>query len=137
MIILEALSLATSVIAITGVVVTIGVYKSKIDRHERLLNFIEEEFIRNMIKRGMVQHQSFPTITNPNILGTELRQSLDSVRDRNNLAPSTSHTIKMDAIAKAVPPGLVSNCATDLGITISEAMGLCIAYLNTKTDGTP
>ena len=127
--VLSITALAGSGTSLAGIMFTLGYLKGKIEQHDRILNTFTQEAVIMLVRKGMAQQQS-DTKVDPALLSEKLRFLLDDI-----IASGHSKMFRWDdtlqvvnKLAKLLPEGTFAELAVDKGITLSEAVGLCILY---------
>ncbi len=118
----------TGALSLVGIVLAIGMYKERIDRHERWFNLLVEESLMRAWKRGVVERSS------PFKLKREVVEALPSgvravcQRVAAACGPGCPSWKVADRLMSSLERGIIDQLCVANGLTPLEAMGALTVY---------
>lgn len=118
----------TGALSLVGLVLVLGMYKERIDRHERWFNLLVEESLMRAWKSGMVERQS-PFKSKPETieaLPAGVREACRKIAAK--CAPSCPPWRVADRLVAELENGVLDQLCQASGLTPLEAMGALTVY---------
>jgi len=124
----SAFGAATGGLSLLGLLIIVGIYKEKVDRHDRLLNLLVDESIVQAWRKGIVQRGSFITKAEtvsgfPEAMRTACEETAKEVKGHS--APTYSAI--SDLLLKKLDKQF-AEVAVEAGMTPMELFGALVTY---------
>ena len=119
----------TGGLSLLGLLIVVGIYKERVDRHERLLNLMVTESVVQAWRSGHVQRGSFKakaaTVSAfPEAMRTVCEETAREVK--GNSAPT--YAALSDRLLKKLNQHVFAEAAMDAGMTPMELFGALVTY---------
>ena len=130
MLIASAFGAVTGGLSLLALLIIVGTYKEKVDRHDRLLNLMVDESIVQAWRSGIVQRGSFKTkpetiATFPQAMCTACEQTAQKVKGKN---PVPTYAALSDLLLKKLDQRVFAEAAVEAGMTPMELFGALVTY---------
>lgn len=129
-IIASAFGAVTGGLSLLGLLIVVGIYKERVDRHERLLNILVDESIVQAWRSGIVQRGSFKTKAEtvsdfPEAMREACERAAKQVKGKN---PAPSYAALSDLLLKKLDQRVFAEAAIEAGVTPMELFGALVTY---------
>ena len=118
------MALIVSGLSIVISLMSLGIYKEKIDRHEKMLNIFIEGALENMVGQGKVKKESPYKLTDEAVLPLVIKIKLDHIIPQ--FVPGDTIFIIGHHIVEVVNPQELADIGES---SVTNSLGLCIAYI--------
>jgi len=119
----EYVSLVVSLAALLGLVLSIGTYKAKVDRHEAVLNLLQEEAMRQLLKKGKATRSSEVSGTDFSAIPLRLKKRIDAMALTH--VHAGNHCTQL---MRRITNEELESIAEAGDLTMIEAMALAVLY---------